>query len=105
MKYLVLLAAVLLAAGCTDNRGRPYTSSQAAAPQPSADVQASQERLRAMGFYGGNVDGYWGPETQAAVERFQRSRGLPVTAQLDDPTLNAIRIAPTAQVVFPPVPQ
>ncbi len=40
------------------------------------DVRDLQTRLRLQGFHRGAADGAFGPLTEAAVMRFQRSRGL-----------------------------
>ena len=40
------------------------------------DVMKLQERLRDLGFGPGAVDGLVGPDTRAAVRRFQREAGL-----------------------------
>jgi peptidoglycan hydrolase-like protein with peptidoglycan-binding domain len=93
---LTIAAAGLLISACSGTPARttsPAPPVQAAAPQPqpSPDVRDAQRRLQAMGFYNGPVDGVWGPDTRAAVEDFQRSRGMPLTAQLDDPTRRAMR--------------
>jgi hypothetical protein len=40
------------------------------------DVAALQVALRIRGTYSGGIDGIFGPETQAAVRRFQRGEGL-----------------------------
>jgi len=40
------------------------------------EVQQLQERLKALGFNPGNIDGDFGPGTEAAVLAFQRSAGL-----------------------------
>jgi peptidoglycan hydrolase-like protein with peptidoglycan-binding domain len=47
-----------------------------------------------LGFYNGAVDGIWGPDTRTAVERFQQSRGLAVTGDLNAVTASALRSAP-----------
>jgi peptidoglycan hydrolase-like protein with peptidoglycan-binding domain len=39
-------------------------------------VRRIQERLRSLGFYQGEPDGYFGSETERAVRAFQRSRGI-----------------------------
>jgi peptidoglycan hydrolase-like protein with peptidoglycan-binding domain len=39
----------------------------------SSATQALQKRLQELGFYRGEIDGIWGPQTQAAVEAAQRS--------------------------------
>lgn len=40
------------------------------------EVRAVQERLAALGFLRGQIDGDFGPNTEDAVKRFQASRGL-----------------------------
>lgn len=42
------------------------------------DVIYCQERLKALGFYPGTIDGKFGSKTKAAVEAFQRANGLGV---------------------------
>jgi peptidoglycan hydrolase-like protein with peptidoglycan-binding domain len=37
-----------------------------------SNVEALQRRLQELGFYRGEIDGIWGPQTQAAVEAAQR---------------------------------
>ena len=43
-----------------------------------------QQRLGAMGFYSGPVDGAMSAEFADAIRRFQASKGLTVNGQLDD---------------------
>ena len=43
-----------------------------------------QQRLGAMGFYSGPVDGAMSSEFADAIRRFQASKGLTVNGQLDD---------------------
>ena len=98
MKKLSILLAVplLVVAACADMRssGTSGTSStRVETVQPSAELRDTQMRLQTLGHYDGKIDGLWGPETRSAVERFQRARGLTITARLDDPTLTEIRIA------------
>ncbi|AXI07691.1 L,D-transpeptidase family protein [Oceanobacillus sp. 143] len=45
-------------------------------------VQLVQKRLKAAGFYYGEVDGIYGKTTEDAVKRFQRSRDLKVTGNI-----------------------
>ncbi|MEJ0016153.1 MAG: peptidoglycan-binding domain-containing protein [Acetobacteraceae bacterium] len=79
------------------------TPSQAAASAPAvpppdhllpASVRTVQSRLRALGFYGGSVDGMWGEGTQVAIERFQRGRGLQPDGLLGPATITAMGLAP-----------
>jgi peptidoglycan hydrolase-like protein with peptidoglycan-binding domain len=45
---------------------------------PAPELAAVQAALRALGLYGGTVDGLAGPRTAAAVRAFQRRHGLAV---------------------------
>ena len=104
MKNLIPIVTLgLLAAGCAGNpsstpvAASTYTQPQPSTyiqPQPSAAVRDAQQRLSALGFYAGAIDGFWGPDTQAAVERFQRSRGLQVSGDLNPVTTSALQAAP-----------
>jgi len=102
MKTLIPIVTVGLLAGCTGSSaatpaGTTYAQPQPAAytqPQPSAAVRDAQQRLSALGLYAGPVDGVWGPDTQVAVERFQRNRGLQVTGDLNQVTTSALQAAP-----------
>ena len=73
-----------------------------APPPPPADhllpasVRAVQARLRALGFYGGAVDGVWGEGTEVAIENFQRGRGLQPDGQLGPATVTAMGLTPEA---------
>ena len=42
-----------------------------------------QKRLRALGYYSGNIDGYFGSQTYRAVRNFQSRNGLSVTGVAD----------------------
>ena len=42
-----------------------------------------QRRLKALGYYSGNVDGYFGSQTYRAVRNFQSRNGLTVTGVAD----------------------
>ncbi len=53
-----------------------------------------QERLRQLGAYSGRADGVWGPDSQAALERFQQGRGLQVTGQLNQATASTLGLSP-----------
>jgi N-acetylmuramoyl-L-alanine amidase len=50
------------------------------------DVAELQSRLRFLGFYGGRVDGDFGPGTETAVRGFQREFGMPVDGQVGPQT-------------------
>lgn len=47
-------------------------------PPKPAEIKAMQKRLQARGFYGGSIDGLWGPQTQAAVESAQKAYSVSI---------------------------
>jgi len=49
-------------------------------------VGQAQDRLKAAGFDPGPLDGVFGQRTREALRRYQASRGLPTTGQLDEAT-------------------
>lgn len=107
MKILLVTAATALAlAACADTRptttaARPTaTVTTTMQAEPVAEVRDTQMRLQAAGFYNGPIDGVWGPETQAAVERYQQNRKLPVTGRIDEPTRTALRVPPATPVAL-----
>ena len=56
-------------------------------------VIAVQQELTKLGYYHGQVDGLIGPQTERAIRWFQTVEKLPVTGQIDDPTLKALQIS------------
>lgn len=75
-----------------------------AAPEPVATapvalspaaVRNVQRRLRTLGFYRAAPDGLWGAGTQAALERFQRGRGLEANGQINPTTAQALGLNPS----------
>jgi N-acetylmuramoyl-L-alanine amidase len=56
------------------------------------DVEALQQTLRDNGMFHGEVTGYYGTQTEAAVRRFQQQRGIPVTGVADAATMRALDI-------------
>jgi len=47
-------------------------------PPKPAQIKAMQKRLQVRGFYGGSIDGLWGPQTQAAVESAQKAYSVSI---------------------------
>ncbi len=78
-------------------------SSPAIAPQsfysePSAQqirdiVMRVQISLKAYGYYEGGIDGMAGPQTRAALKRFQTDYGLKVTGTITPEVLDAFKIS------------
>lgn len=72
----------------------------------SALIRQVQERLHALGFDAGPVNGEFTSKMQAALAQFQLSRTVPVSGALDDATLaelgverNAARAVPEPQAL------
>ena len=70
---------------------------QEAAEAVSTYVTTLQQALADLGYYEGEVDGVYGPETVAAVEALQEANGLPQTGTLDKATEEALRAELAAQ--------
>jgi peptidoglycan hydrolase-like protein with peptidoglycan-binding domain len=63
-------------------------------PLPPAAVQNVQAKLQQMGAYTGRIDGVWGTDSEAALERFQQQHQLQVTGQLNDATAATLGLNP-----------
>ncbi|GAB4060146.1 peptidoglycan-binding domain-containing protein [Uliginosibacterium sediminicola] len=59
----------------------------------SIDVRNAQAVLSAAG-YAVFADGFMGPQTNAALKRFQEEKGIPVTGELDRETMAAMKLFP-----------
>jgi Putative peptidoglycan binding domain len=58
-------------------------------------IQQIQQALDKNGFGAGRVDGIWGPETQSALAKFQKSKNMgAANGQLDNETLSALQLNP-----------
>lgn len=60
---------------------------------PGQVIANVQSALQEQGYYRDAVDGLIGPNTRAALSAFQRDHGLPITAAIDGPTLQALGLA------------
>ncbi len=70
--------------------GGKLTVDGSSGPQSDFSLADAQRRLADMGLYTSKVDGLSGPGTLAAIRKFQRIRGLPVSGQLDGATIDAL---------------
>jgi len=85
-----------------DGNALPQKSapSPATAPSGAATNQGllvamrAQLELKRLGHYNGTIDGVVGPETQAALRRFQQSQNLAQSGVLDNATLGKLGIQP-----------
>lgn len=66
--------------------------------QVSLRVLFLQQRLNDLGYRAGEENGVFGTQTQAAVERLQRAKALPVTGRVDAATAEAVNSAVSAYV-------
>jgi peptidoglycan hydrolase-like protein with peptidoglycan-binding domain len=57
------------------------------------EVWQLQEALDEQGFDAGPVNGVLGPRTRTAVQKFQRSKGLPASGEPDHQTLANLGIS------------
>jgi Putative peptidoglycan binding domain len=82
--------------GYYDDNPGDYSDGQSSAAEvtPSQEtIIAVQKELTQLGYYHGQVDGLIGPQMEGAIRWFQSVDKLPVTGQIDDPTLKALRIS------------
>ncbi|WP_420419843.1 His-Xaa-Ser repeat protein HxsA [Pacificispira sp.] len=56
-------------------------------------VMRVQAALFSRGYYNGSIDGLVGPQTRAAVSKFQRDNGQTITGTLTPELLNALQVA------------
>jgi peptidoglycan hydrolase-like protein with peptidoglycan-binding domain len=75
--------SLLLEAGCVDDPNSAYAQVQ----QYVASIQSD---LTTAGYYTGDIDGVWGPETADSIKALQAANGLPETGYMDPPTQLAL---------------
>ena len=69
-------------------------------------VKEVQETLRELNFYGGEVDGLFGPNTRVAIEAYQSKMGLRVTGTVDESLLDQLGTGSVKPAVLPsPAPR
>jgi Putative peptidoglycan binding domain len=82
--------------GYYDNNAADHSDGQFSAAEATSSqgtIIAVQQKLTQLGYYHGQVDGLIGPQTERAIRWFQSVDKLPVTGQINDPTLKALRIS------------
>jgi peptidoglycan hydrolase-like protein with peptidoglycan-binding domain len=97
-------AAVISGPGDSDHLDqprRPEPIRSAAGGGPSASdvktdrppfVREAQRALRDLGYHPGPIDGTFGPQMRAAVEKYQLAEKLSVTGQLDAETMERLDV-------------
>jgi len=58
----------------------------------SSEVRSLQQELDKQGFNSGQADGVFGPETKAALEKFQKEKGMNPTGEPNQQTLAALGV-------------
>ena len=103
MRYPVTLAGSLLAGVFSVLPAAAQTPPPLAYVQPVVPqaVQDVQNRLRQAGVYSGQIDGIWGADSQAALERYQQSHQLQVTGQLNQATAATLGLDQSALLSAP----
>ncbi len=59
------------------------------------EIKSAQKKLADMGLYSGKIDGILGRQTQFAIGRYQKNRGLPISCLLDARTTGMLLNRPT----------
>jgi peptidoglycan hydrolase-like protein with peptidoglycan-binding domain len=98
-------ASVHKAPVTTDPQAGTITPTSATAGMPAdgrgvsgptnAQVRQAQEKLKGLGLYQGPLDGMYGPQTIAAVNKFEAQNGLPRTGELRGATEQRLQNAQT----------
>lgn len=79
-----------------ESRSAPKPEPLAHSPEPLPaggsrnNLIKAQSKLKDIGYYTGDVDGIYGPETAKAIRAFQQHRNLPVTGSVDTATLDQL---------------
>jgi hypothetical protein len=67
--------------------GPVYSYNDMPLDQEVANIQTA---LQQQGYYQGDIDGLIGPQTRAALARYQEANGLETTSAIDQPTVEAL---------------
>jgi hypothetical protein len=59
-------------------------------------VAVAQQKFALLGYYRGEIDGVFGPETRSALMRYQNEHGLRVTGTFDAETVRVLGLPRTA---------
>ena len=89
---LLLLPLSALGSGLHPEEDHPDPVEQVSADPYTGFISEVQEKLRALGFDAGPVNGDFGGKTQAALAQFQLSRVIPASGQLDEQTLHDLGV-------------
>lgn len=77
--------------GANPNGYPYYVDPESGGRYPIGLAVEVQTELAQRGYYNGLIDGVIGPGSQTAIREFQAAAGLPVTGQIDDNLMEALR--------------
>ena len=102
IRILMMVLLLPLGAVAADEPVTQPAENRDGATQQAADPYIDfnkrvQERLTALGFYTGPINGDIGPNSQAALAQFQLSVPLPASGALDDQTVAALGLERSMQ--------
>lgn len=83
---------VLVYGGPLDNLGSGLQPLEPGARR--SHVIEVQKRLKSLGYYEGTIDGIYGEGMKAALIKFKKDKGLPITHTVDEHTYEALGILP-----------
>lgn len=70
----------------------------------AGQISTLQRTLNRGGFHAGRVDGLWGPNTSAALRRFQAAHHVAQSGRLDAPTMALLGMPPANDAANAPAP-
>lgn len=88
------------------SRRRRYVRRAASRPSyqlhPDPDrYRQIQQALAGKGYFKGDVNGVWGPDSASALQRFQTDRKLPNDGHINAPSLIALGLGPKHDSIVP----
>ncbi len=89
---IILIAFIFVFASANYISYRIVENSKISSVQTQADTKAIQQRLQNLGYYKGNIDGIYGPQTTAAVKKFQADYGLAQTGVVNSTTADYLGV-------------
>jgi peptidoglycan hydrolase-like protein with peptidoglycan-binding domain len=88
-----LALAVSPAAAATHPKHKTHHVTRHHVASGSAIVRVAQRHLANLGYYSGTIDGKMGPQTRAAIKKFQREHALKADGALGSKTNRALQSA------------
>jgi peptidoglycan hydrolase-like protein with peptidoglycan-binding domain len=102
LRTYALASALLLAATATPLHAQSPSGLSYLQPRSPDSVTSVQQKLQTAGVYTGRVDGVWGRDSDAALQRFQQAHQLQATGQLNLATASTLGLDATQFTASPP---